>query len=58
MLDLDPLCDVVKKSLMAVQDDGMDTNDLEIPFDTSSIDVIQILDIANSMIQQGGMNQF
>jgi hypothetical protein len=36
----------------------MDTNDLEIPFDTSSIDVIQILDIANSMIQQGGMNQF
>jgi hypothetical protein len=36
----------------------MDTTDLDIPFDTSSIDVIQILDIANSMIQQGGMNQF
>jgi hypothetical protein len=36
----------------------MDTNDLDIPFDTSNIDVIQILDIANSMIQQGGMNHF
>ena len=46
------------KMIPPLQDDGMDTNDLDIPFDTSSIDVIQILDIANSMIQQGGMNQF